>query len=495
MKLLQILKEITIKPNSPKIWDFRKYIPNFNPLQMKKGDYVMGLFSEYGMSNETSPKYKIVYFYNNSDFQGIIIETGDQFEFKILININNRKQSIDESINRFVTINEIPNILKQEFPNYTSKIGEYISSINIEPSNYEDLTYNDLIQDFQNYLDNDLNEIQIKQNSKTWDLTANNWGNLSNKTFDQIKIGDYIQTQIKGEKYIIVGKEYDDFIDEDIILYTDENHKNDPESYRFLSRNWFNQDDDLNEITIKPNITYQNVIDYLDFPLYDNYGNYIPSASDDWYYIIRQAKDMFYSGEGSFEDVEDWVMSLNQNELNKFWNKIKNSRLTEITINSNVTKEKIWKLTDKLNLHSDNVIWKWRTLLRKFEDKYFNGERLGYIKVLNELPQKGLDELYKDIKNLVNTQNDLNEITIKPSILNLPPFKNNSYNSGNNFKETVINLVKANPLITEKQITKILSYYSPKYISDNIRKIKELDRVICINHETKRKVYAYKIKK
>jgi len=46
MKLKYIFKEVTIKPN-PRIWDFTKYIPNFDPKKIKIGDTIKQQFRNF----------------------------------------------------------------------------------------------------------------------------------------------------------------------------------------------------------------------------------------------------------------------------------------------------------------------------------------------------------------------------------------------------------------------------------------------------------------
>lgn len=85
-------------------------------------------------------------------------------------------------------------------------------------------------------------ELEINR-SKTWDLTEENWPNLSSAIFDQIKINDIIIMDhmnigigMQETKYKIINKEYDDTLDEEIIEYFPLG-KTSP--IQFLSRGWF----------------------------------------------------------------------------------------------------------------------------------------------------------------------------------------------------------------------------------------------------------------
>lgn len=78
-----------------------------------------------------------------------------------------RGADINESLNRFVKIDEIYNILSNEFPEYKNKIRKYIDTIEIEPENYEDLTYHHLLDDFKNFVEGELNELEINNPNVT----------------------------------------------------------------------------------------------------------------------------------------------------------------------------------------------------------------------------------------------------------------------------------------------------------------------------------------
>jgi len=69
--------------------------------------------------------------------------------------------NLAESMNRFVEMNEIGQILLDKFPQHQNKIQEYIKTIEIEPENYEYLTYHHLLDDFKNFVS--LNELEINK--------------------------------------------------------------------------------------------------------------------------------------------------------------------------------------------------------------------------------------------------------------------------------------------------------------------------------------------
>lgn len=103
-----------------------------------------------------------------------------------------------------------------------------------------------------------------------------------------------------------------------------------------------------------------------------------------------------------------------------------------------------------------------------------------------------------------NVNDTLDEITVNNPDITLTPGKEYEYidfQRGKNIKQTIINLVKANPYVSEKQIYRIAasegiipSEHSSKYIADNLRYIPELDRKIVKNHSTQRPIYVYWVK-
>lgn len=85
IKLLNILNEI--KVNKPiTIWDFTKYIPNFNPTKIKNGDIV-----------------KIII--NGKKYDNLIVKKGDFFDFKFEMRDNNSNFAWEYTKNKLKQIN------------------------------------------------------------------------------------------------------------------------------------------------------------------------------------------------------------------------------------------------------------------------------------------------------------------------------------------------------------------------------------------------------
>lgn len=117
-------------------------------------------------------------------------------------------KKINESMNRFVEMNEIGQILLDKFPQHQNKIQEYIKTIEIEPENYEYLTYHHLLDDFKNFVS--LNELEINKpepNSNLfYKLNKNKtevWNTLLKKRYGDLVLSYYDnfnpETDIKFE--------------------------------------------------------------------------------------------------------------------------------------------------------------------------------------------------------------------------------------------------------------------------------------------------------
>ncbi len=80
-----------------------------------------------------------------------------------------------------------------------------------------------------------INELGINKPYQVWDVTEENWPNLSSAIFDKIKVGD----KIKDEYFIgtVYEREDDDFIGM-CISYQDDNDEN---NQKFLTRDWFDE--------------------------------------------------------------------------------------------------------------------------------------------------------------------------------------------------------------------------------------------------------------
>ncbi len=84
----------------------------------------------------------------------------------------------------------------------------------------------------------------------------------------------------------------------------------------------------------------------------------------------------------------------------------------------------------------------------------------------------------------------LSEIKIVPNINFI--FQNNPYEKAKNLKQTIYNFVKANPYLSEKQISDSLRiHYHPHYIALNLRSVPDLKRVKVPHPITKKLTYAY----
>jgi hypothetical protein len=153
-------------------------------------------------------------------------------------------------------------------------------------------------------------------------------------------------------------------------------------------------------------------------------------------------------------------------------------------------------------------------LVLELLDEVMHAKRGNSGKIVNMLEELGFDRTdgtsginyIKDHPELNNTfytelkkiKNQLDEIKVNnPSISynekrvdNYKPFE-----KGKNCKQTIYNLVKANPYLTEKQVVEILvekeQMYNPKVVLDNIRYSPGVKRQQVVNPKTKKKIFVY----
>lgn len=174
-----------------------------------------------------------------------------------------------------------------------------------------------------------------------------------------------------------------------------------------------------------------------------------------------------------------------------------------------MSKIKLIDIIKELNVNNSRITpelvtdyWENKIYLNKdygrLRDKYLIKLNLGYMgteHLIEKLSYPDLVEFYKDLKQLYNKQQEINELQINPSI-QWRPFRNNNFEKGKTVKETIINFIKANPYQPEIIITTNIGlrrWYHPKVVLDNLRDTLNMGvvRKQVINPTTKRKVWIY----
>lgn len=168
---------------------------------------------------------------------------------------------------------------------------------------------------------------------------------------------------------------------------------------------------------------------------------------------------------------------------------VNNSRITPELV-TDYWENKIYLNQDYRKLRDKYLIKLGYKYLIKLGSDYMDTEEL-----IKKLSYPDLVEFYKDLKQLYNKQQGINELQINPSI-QWRPFKNNNFEKGKTVKETIINFIKANPYQPEIIITTNIGlrrWYHPKTVLDNLRDTLNMGivRKQVINPTTKRKVWIY----
>jgi hypothetical protein len=169
--------------------------------------------------------------------------------------------------------------------------------------------------------------------------------------------------------------------------------------------------------------------------------------------------------------------------------------LKEIIVNNpNITPEKVWEYILQIGISQNNEkLSTYAKIIKNFGWKSGNDAR----SFINKLDKNTLNNLYQALRKAFG---NINEITINnPTHQYVPGREDNfkDFEKGKNVKQTIINLLKVNPNLSEKQIREIIvnkkHLYGEKTINDAIRYIPEIDRVVSKNPITNKKIYVYYI--
>ncbi len=171
IKLIDILNELSInnpRINAEKVEQYCNDNILYNDIEFE--DDSKGWYEYKQICQPYCKKYGIAGWVGRGNFKYLSQQELIRLfnEMRQLVKKHVGKEILNESLNNYIIgLDDIEPILNKQFPDKKLEIIKYIESINIEPNNYQNLTYNHLIDDFTNFIYDYLNELEINK-PKSW---------------------------------------------------------------------------------------------------------------------------------------------------------------------------------------------------------------------------------------------------------------------------------------------------------------------------------------